>query len=134
MSYWVYLEDHTAKPWCSYGTESVGEEDSCPVPCYPSVAVDSHWDGGAYNVFGTGTAELNVTYNYSQFYSDFGGLKALNGKAAREVITPLEIAVKKLGTKRSSDYWAATQGNAGHVLNLLLGWARQWPDAVFRVS
>ena len=30
------------------------------------------------------------------------------------------------------DYWAATPGNAGKALNILLKWAKQFPDATFK--
>jgi hypothetical protein len=35
MSYWVYLEDPKAKPYCNYGS---GEEEACSAPCYPAAA------------------------------------------------------------------------------------------------
>ncbi|KKK53646.1 hypothetical protein LCGC14_3092730, partial [marine sediment metagenome] len=58
----------------------------------------------------------------------------LDGKRASDVTTALEHAVRYLGTARSGDYWAATQGNAGYALNILLGWAKEYPEAVFKVS
>ena len=46
----------------------------------------------------------------------------------------IDEAVKKLGTTQDSDYWKPTPGNAGHALNILLTWAVDNPDAIFRVS
>jgi hypothetical protein len=115
MSYWVYLENPKGK----------------------SVSVENHHEGGSYVVGGTNLAELNVTYNYGSVYGKLigGTLKdALNGKKASEVIPMLEKVVGILGTKQDEDYWKPTQGNAGHALSILLGWARQYPEAKFRVS
>jgi hypothetical protein len=79
-----------------------------------------------------------VTYNYSKHYRESidreGGLGWLHEKKASETIKRLEKAIKKLGTERDTDYWAGTPGNAGYALSILLKWAKQHPDAVFRVS
>ena len=144
MSWDVYLQDTTAKPWCSYG---VSEQDfepdwegdvPCPVPCYPAVAVERHAEGGTYALGGIESAELNITYNYGGLFReawDGVGLKeALDGKRAEDVIEALSHAVKHLGTEQAAGYWEATAGNAGYSLGILLGWAQQYPDARFRVS
>ncbi len=113
-----------------------------------NVEVDTHDEGGTYVVGGCDEAELNITYNYRGHFRDVGiclhegdggenaddGLFYLHGKLARDAIPHLEHAVKQLGTERDAAYWASTPGNAGHALSILLGWARQYPDAVFRVS
>jgi len=102
------------------------------------VEVESFTDGGTYAIGGSTDASLNITYNYSPRYRevmDGQGLREfLHGKRAADVMPGLEMAVRALGTECSDDYWAPTPGNAGHALNVLLGWARQYPDAVFEVS
>lgn len=148
MSWWVYLENRKAKPWCSYGVplsefepEYEGDK-SCNSPCYPIVEVSPHSEGGTHILGGTMSAELNITYNYgSDFYRALGHLPGydsfsnwLTGKSGAEAESWLEGAVIILGTDRSSDYWASTPGNAGYALSILLQWAKQYPDAVFRVS
>lgn len=95
-------------------------------------------DGGTYTLGGSDEPDLNVTYNYSgHITAAFDGLnfrEALNGKRAADVTPLLEAAVRRLGTARSSDYWEATEGNAGHALSVLLGWAKQYPEAEFYVN
>lgn len=116
MSWWVYLE----------GKDGV------------AVSVDNHSEGGTYAIGGVGAAELNVTYNYGGiFHAAFDGLgfrDALHGKKAKDVTPLLKRACAKLGNQPSDDYWESTEGNAGHALAVLYGWALQHPDAVFRVS
>jgi len=94
-------------------------------------------EGGIQVFGGTNECELNVTYNYSPlFYEVFPnneGLKWLYGKTGKESIPVLEKAVERLGTKRDSDYWKATMGNAGNSLSILLGWAREFPHGKFLV-
>lgn len=113
MSHWVYL------------TDANGE----------ALAVGLHEEGGTYVMGGNDSAELNVTYNYSKFIHPFieGGLHGLHGMIASESIPLLEQAVDCLGTDRDRDYWLATPGNAGHALNVLLSWARLWPDGIWEV-
>ena len=108
MSWWVYLK----------------EGDEC-VPVAP------------HNGSGESTAQLHVTYNYSErFRVAFDGLgffEALYGKQAKEVIPLLERAVKHMGYDPIGDYRANTRGSAGHALAVLLGWARQHPQAIFTI-
>lgn len=117
MSYDVYLNDpKTGKP----------------------VTVENHQEGGNQVLGGTEEAWLNVTYNYSKAYAlvlPSSSLRnLLDGKTARDVIPVMEEAVQKLGTEEyEKDYWAPTPGNAGYALNILLTWAKQYPDAVFEV-
>lgn len=106
------------------------------------VEVDRHEEGGTYVMGGTTRADLNVTYNYGQCFrllgtpwTPDGGLQEnLHGLTAAKTINRLEYAVATLGTKTFKDYWAPTPGNAGHALSILLKWAKQYPDAVWRVS
>jgi hypothetical protein len=117
MSHWVYLRKDGGMP----------------------VDVPRHEEGGTYALGGMDTAELNVTYNYSEVYAviwDGKGLREmLDGQRAGDVASVLEQAVEKLGTRQyTRDYWAPTPGNAGYALSILLGWARENPDAIFEVS
>ena len=113
--------------------------------------VASHSEGGTYVAGGSGEAELNITYNYSWFYymllDKKEGLRWLNGKTATDTIERLEKAVDKLGIVKyeatrkvngrhilETDYWAPTPGNAGYALNILLGWAKKHPAAVWEVD
>jgi len=99
------------------------------------VEVSLFKEGGTYVLGGSDRAELNVTYNYGHWYykclSPRKGLRWLYGKKAKDCIKRLEKAVKALGTKRNNDYWKDTKGNAGYALNILLKWAKQYPNAVF---
>ena len=119
MSYWVYL-------YC--GDPDSEDED-------PACEVEVHFEGGTYNVKGTSRAELNVTYNYGRILhmTELGSVKNLDGRKASDVAAMLERVVKKLGTVVREDYWAPTPGNVGHMLSILLGWAKQHPDATFVV-
>lgn len=100
-----------------------------------SAQIEPHTEGGTIMMGGNSAAHLNVTYNYSFFFFHFldkeDGIRWLYGKAANETIERLEKAVETLGTRQEDDYWIPTPGNAGHALNVLLGWARQHPDAVW---
>lgn len=101
------------------------------------VEVERHEEGGTYMIGGNDQAELNVTYNYGRVYRRItgGNLRdMLDGKVAGETIPLLERCVAELGTERSADYWEAADGNAGAALAILLGWARQHPDAVWWVN
>lgn len=160
MGWTVSLEDRKARPWCNYGmTDSeylehlrqkqkegrmVFVEELCSSPCYPPVEVALHQEGSTYVLGGSSEATIGITYNYGALFRDafpdpepeksnvLGRL--LDGKRAGDTIAMLETAVKGLGTTRDRDYWAATPGNAGHVLSILLRWAKQHPDAIFSVS
>lgn len=96
-------------------------------------------EGGTYAIGGSDAADLNITYNYGECYKlvfdNYSGLRdLLDGKRASDVLPILTRAVDRLGTRRYQDYWAPTPGNAGYALNILLDWARERPDAIFRVS
>lgn len=115
MSYWVYLKD---------------DEGLVDVP--------RHQEGGTVQVAGSTQAELNVTYNYAEYYYEHldeeDGLRALDGEKADDWIEALEDAVDELGTETTEDYWESTPGNAGRALQILLNWARRYPEAHFEVS
>jgi hypothetical protein len=116
MSWWVSLNDEKGDP----------------------LSVDSHSEGGTYVLGGTHEASLNITYNYSEYYykwinKEFG-LRWLDGQRAWETINALAVAVENLGAKRDDDYWAATEGNAGYAASILLAWAKQHHDGIWRVN
>jgi len=119
--------------------------------------VERHREGGTYALVGTEEATLNVTYNWAPLFqaalnqafqylqradppsasltmdTNDLGLRFLDRKRGDEVVPLLRLAVNYLGVERSLDYWAATKGNAGYCLNILLRWAIQHPNAVFEV-
>ena len=100
------------------------------------VEVVPHQEGGIIAMGGEDQATMNVTYNYAKhFYDNLPdpGFKWLNGKKAKDTIEILEKAVKELGTETSNDYWEATEGNAGRALSVLLSWAKQYPEAIFKI-
>jgi hypothetical protein len=97
--------------------------------------VERFVDGGTYPVGGTDDPELNITYNYAEVYQIFGfSINDLHGKRAGDFIEKFDEIVTKCGTKSFTDYWAPTPGNAGVAIARLLAWAKQYPDATFRVS
>lgn len=115
MSYWIYL--------------NYDDDREC--------LVSNHAEGGTVAIGGTDEAQLNVTYNYSECYRIVSETPhaLLHGKIASETIPALKQMVERLGTKQyRPDYWAPTPGNAGHALNILLGWAEQHPEARWSVS
>ncbi len=102
-----------------------------------SVSVERHTEGGTYAMGGTEEATLNVTYNYRGKFQEVGIRLPpggnLHARRAKDTVAVLKNAVAELGIKRSDDYWRPTRGNAGHALSILLGWARQHPEARWRV-
>lgn len=104
------------------------------------VTVESHQTGGTVAVGGSKRATATVTYNYSYFYyneiHEDDGFRWLDGKTARDTIDVLEGAVDTLGDTPHGDtdsYWIPSTGNAGKQLKVLLEWAKQHPDATWRV-
>ena len=101
-----------------------------------SAIVDRHEEGGSPPLGGSLEAAMDITYNYSQFfYSTIDGkegIRWLYGKSGFECGQRLNKAIWKLGTWQDEDYWESTPGNAGHALSVLLQWASQHPDAIFR--
>lgn len=111
-----------------YSIKLVGEDGEI-------VGVTRHQEGSSYVMGGTDDANIDITYNYAKYFREEidsrYGIRWLYGKHAHECIDVLEAAVEKLGKVRDADYWETTPGNAGHVLNVLLAWARQYPYAIF---
>ena len=116
-----------------------------------TVSVEPFAEGGTYVMGGSTDAELNVTWNYGPRFveawdkEDFenrvvklgwhGTLHAmLHERVASETVPLLEQAIATLSTDTDSDYWKATSGNAGHALSVLCQWAKEHPEATWRVS
>jgi len=102
-----------------------------------TVAADFHKEGALVSGpspdrMGSRAAEMSVTGNYHGHIvraTGWGdGLRDMHGRTARETILVLERAVAELGTEQTVDYWEATPGNAGAALEVLLSWAREFPD------
>ena len=84
---------------------------------------------------GTRECELSITYNYFGLFRLAGvDLHEYTGRRARETESELTRAVALLGTRQTPDYWAPTMGNAGHALNILLGWCREHGAGIWRGS
>ena len=116
MGWWVYLQ--------------------CPC-CGRSYALEeAHMEGGVLNLSGNWETCMSVTYNYSKHFTEgLGfGFRDLEGKTAKETTESLKKAVEFLGTDRSHDYWEATCGNAGHILSIMLEWAKIFPNGVWHIS
>lgn len=91
-------------------------------------------EGGTQIVGGTNKCELNITYNYSKIYSKFNfSLKDLNGNSGKDTKDILFNLISTLGINRDDDYWKPTNGNAGYALNILMGWAKEFPEAIWIV-
>lgn len=62
----------------------------------------------------------------------FTGLVDLfHGRRAEDVAPDLRLIVEECGTERDRDYWQPTRGNVGAIMQTILGWCEQHPDAVF---
>jgi hypothetical protein len=99
------------------------------------VAVTSHNNGGTVCVGSSSEAAMSVTYNYADIYAlvDFD-LWGFDGMSAKDSIPILDKLVEKFGTKQYKDYWAATPGNAGAALSVMLEWAKKYPEAVWSIT
>lgn len=99
------------------------------------VQVSRHEEGGTYLIGGTTDASISITYNYATFFrnalDEELGIRYLYDRPAGECIERLESAIDVLGTEQDEDYWAKTQGNAGHILKILALWAEQHPNAEY---
>ena len=90
-----------------------------------------HMMGGTYQVGGSPTAELNITYNYGKhYYRVFGenGIRTIYGMSGADSIPLLKDAIDQLGDERGDDYWGPTEGNAKNALRQLLALAQMRPD------
>ncbi len=90
--------------------------------------------GGTYQIGGTPSARLNVTYNYGKHYCRVmgeNGVRTIYGMTGAESIPVLQAAADKLGDDVADDYWKATEGNAKRALLQLLALAKMRPDGVW---
>ena len=98
--------------------------------------VSPHYEGTTILLGGNDQAEMSVTYNYGRCWRvhGWGNLAdEFNGKTARDTIPELRRMIAVLGTETDPDYWAATDGNAGAALAVMLCWAEEHPDAAWSV-
>jgi len=103
--------------------------------CGCTVDVPHFTEGGTHNINGTTKADLNITYNYAGFYSQYidkeEGIRWIYGKTGEEVRERLESAISHMRNDVVADYWTPTEGNARLPLERLLSWAIEYPNAVF---
>jgi hypothetical protein len=112
MSYWASLNDKNG-----------------------TVNVTPHTEGGTITLGGSSIAEVNITYNYAEVFGLFQfSVRDLNGKTGLESQAELTRLAGILQDRPyKADYWAPTPGNAGHVIHVLLAWAKQHPNATWIV-
>ena len=125
MSYEVVLQDASG---------AVQVPTHLHVSC--GTSLDHRLDGEGRLYPGSSKAELSITSNYRFIFVglwDEEGIERLYGKKAHSTIKGLEEAVALLGTERSGNPWEPTLGNVGHVLSILLEWARMHPDATWKI-
>ena len=86
---------------------------------------------------GTTEAEIDLTYNYSPYYYQYidkeEGLRWIYGKKAKETISRFESAIRHLGVEQDRNYYKATPGNAGYALSILLSWAKEHPNGIWKI-
>lgn len=91
--------------------------------------------GGTYAIGGSITANLNITYNYAEYYYKYidaeQGIRWIYGKTAAETLPKLIEASNQLKDDVSEDYWDPTEGNAKRAILQLLAFARIRPDGVW---
>ncbi len=93
-----------------------------------------HMHGGTYQVGGTTSLHLNVTYNYApHLYRTLGekGIRSLYGMTGAESIPVLAAAIGQLGDDVDPDYWKDTEGNTKAALTKLKAMASMRPDGVW---
>ena len=127
MGYWIYLRDG-------------GEEgETVQVQSFIAggiVRASIEPTSGVVTPVSQTDAEISVTWNYNVHYGkifDKSLRELLADRRAGDTIEELQRGVDELGTERSDDYWEATPGNAGYILELFLEWAVQHPDAIWVV-
>jgi hypothetical protein len=107
------------------------------LPDGTTARVESHQEGSTIAIGGSDEADMCVTYNYSPIYYEKFGQSLpdyLKDKRARNTIKFLEKGLKKFTTTDpTGSYWDKNEGNAGHMVVVLLAWARSNPDAIWRI-
>lgn len=111
-----------------YDISLVGEDGE-------SVQVERFSEGGVQPVGGSTNAEISITYNYSKFmYNTIDkerGIRWIYDRPAGHCIDRLKSAITILGTYQDDYYWKSAPGNAGHILSVLMAWAKQYQNATF---
>ena len=86
------------------------------------------YDEGGYSL------QLNVTYNYYPILSKLFGeksIRVLYGMRCEKSIPLLEGAISVLGDDETTDKYQPTEGNVKCVLNRMLGFAKDNPNAIW---
>jgi len=94
-----------------------------------------HMKGGTYQLGGTPTASLNITYNYCKHFGRVigeKGIRTIYGMTGAESILVLQSAADQLGNDVDDDYWRPTEGNAKRSLLQLVALAKMRPDGVWK--
>ena len=115
MSYDIYLNEPSTKTSIRFGEPH-------------------HLKGGTFVMGGTTEAWLNVTYNYGDhFRRTLGekGVRTIYGMTGADSLPLLRQAAWQLKDDVSSDYWAATEGNAKQALLSLIAMAERRPDGIW---
>ena len=115
--------------------------------------VDFRQDPYDFNPNKRTKADLDLHFNFDPILREYldkkQGLSWFKGKKGKDVIKHLEEVVKKLSVQHDPilqkegipvkreddrDKWDnATNGNVKYYLDILLEWAREYPEAVFNV-
>lgn len=129
MSWWVYLKDEHGNTLEVAGHQEGGIQNAMVVGEF----------SGNFSLIpiNTSKAEMSVTYNYSSLYDcfldDTRGFVKLHAMTGADSIPLLKKALKNLPDEPCDNYWSATPGNAGHILAVMLGWAEQHPEGIWRI-
>ncbi len=81
-------------------------------------------------------ASALVSYNYRpHLIKSIGGngIYELDGKTGKTTIKTLKRAIKALGNQRNT-YWEPFEGDCKAILAVLLEWAVEHKNAVWRIS
>lgn len=90
--------------------------------------------GGTYALGDTFECDFNITYNYAEVFGSL--VRDLHGKSAGDTEAGLQAFVDAWPHAKPyrENYWAPTPGNAKAAIEVLLTFAKQHPDGVWRVS
>ena len=81
-------------------------------------------------------ASTSVSYNYRPYLiKSIGnsGIYELDGKTGKATIKTLKRAIEALGNQRNT-YWEPLEGDCKVILEVLLEWAVEHKNAVWRIS
>lgn len=98
--------------------------------------------GGTYAIGGTRSAELNITYNYGDYYYEVyeeNGIREIYGKTGAESVPILENMIQRIRDKygkecekESGNYWDKIPSNALKPLYQLITMAKMRPDGIWQ--